>query len=168
MTRQASPEGGARAVYLREWRRAGGNRPGADWVIPEWMVDELLSLVQRSADQPAEHLTPHVRQLLLEQSFIDENGDSVCDANWTDRVEQTVQRMIGALENVRVAAVAQGMWSSARHAPDVRLRGSRPRRQLPGPAIPSPALHRRAPRSSLFSLLAFPAPAGAVLCPGHE
>jgi hypothetical protein len=99
MPATASLEGMARELFQREWARLT-RHSGAE-VAPVWMCGDLIQLLMENPHQAAERLAGPIRQLILEQSFVDENGDSVFAADFDARVERQVQRLVTIFEEIR-------------------------------------------------------------------
>lgn len=112
----ASLEPQARERFQREWEALshewteaadGGTGCPALWVLPE-----LLNLVCEQRDRPVQEMTPMVRRLIVEQSFVDENGDSIFDARARSQVEKQVEVIVRVLESIRQEALSDGRWSN--------------------------------------------------------
>lgn len=78
-----------------------------------WVLPELLELLEDAHDQPVDHLAPMIRRRLLEQSFVDENGDSILEATLQADVDAQTRLLLHVLERVRAAAHEHGVWSDA-------------------------------------------------------
>ncbi len=82
-----------------------------------WMLRDLLTLLQERHDQPATQLAPHIRRILNEQTFIDENGDGIMDEHARLDTERQVRLTVDVLERVRLEALEHGVWSIQTVAP---------------------------------------------------
>lgn len=78
-----------------------------------WVLPELLSLLEEFREHPARELKPLVHRLIIEQNFVDDNGDSVFDSDCQEEVEQQVELILDVLEKVRLQAIHLGVWSDA-------------------------------------------------------
>ncbi len=96
----AAPAGSMRAAV-----------PFGDACPALWKLQELLSLLDERHDEPATHLTPLVRRVLTEQTFIDENGDGVIDDMCRIDIDRQVRLIVTVLERVRIEALEHGWWS---------------------------------------------------------
>ena len=74
-----------------------------------WLLRDLVSLLEEFRDRPLTDLAPMVRRLILEQNFVDENGDSVFDTQCAKNVEHEVALILRALERTRREATEQGI-----------------------------------------------------------
>lgn len=100
----ASLEGMAREMLQSEWAGLGPEQRGEG--PPVWMCRDLMQLLLEDPHQAADALAGRVRQLILDQSFVDENGDGVFGGDWHARVEQQVDRLVAVLERLRWEVLA--------------------------------------------------------------
>lgn len=75
-----------------------------------WIVSELIALVEEFRDRQIRDLAPMVRRMLMEQSFVNDNGDSILDGSWEDQVQEHVEKVLRALEIVKQEAESHGLW----------------------------------------------------------
>ena len=122
MTRVTSLEETAQCLFEQEWKRLEQEKPlrgqppdSARQALcvcpPLWLIPDLLALIEESHDQPVEKFTATIRRLILEQNFVDANGDGLIEVDEEARVDQLVQVLIRVLEKVRKIALAEGRWS---------------------------------------------------------
>ena len=77
-----------------------------------WLLRDLTCLLEEFRDRPVNDLAPMIRRLILEQNFVDENGDSVFDTQCAAEVEREIALILRALENTRQQALEQGLLSN--------------------------------------------------------
>ncbi|MEX0774268.1 MAG: hypothetical protein WD042_01000 [Phycisphaeraceae bacterium] len=78
-----------------------------------WVLHELIGLVEEFHQIPVVQIEPTIRKLIVEQSFVDENGDCVFDADSQVEVDRQVEMIVRVLERVRQQALAVGTWCEA-------------------------------------------------------
>jgi hypothetical protein len=75
-----------------------------------WVLHDLVGLLAEYHDRPARELGPMVRQLIVEQKFVDDNGDSVFEPCTRAEIDRHVSQITDILESVRREAYQQGFW----------------------------------------------------------
>jgi hypothetical protein len=75
-----------------------------------WLLHDLAGLLIDFHDRPAGELSPMVRRLIVEQNFVDDNGDSVLECCTSAEIDRHVTQITGILEAVRREADQQGLW----------------------------------------------------------
>ena len=93
----------------------GTGEPGSCPVL--WIVHDLVGIMVEFRDRPMQQAAPIIHQFLVEQQFVDENGDNVIDTSQQDEVDQHVQRVVGILEDIRRQMSDQGIWCDQAPAP---------------------------------------------------
>jgi len=77
----------------------------------EGMIEQLLNLVEEFHQRPVRELEPTIRRMLIDQSFCDDNGDSVTDGLFERTFNAQVTLTVRVLERVRRQGLSQGRWS---------------------------------------------------------
>lgn len=115
----------AKEHFDREWQAAcdslEGDRHLAQQRLShiEWLTPDLLALLEEFRDRPTSELTPLIRRLLAEQSFIDENGDSVIDECELAMLEHEVRLVVEVLDRVRSRCRDEGRWAGTPTTPQM-------------------------------------------------
>ena len=73
----------------------------------QWLLRDLTGLLMEFPTQPVQESAPLIRRLLLEQVFVDDNGDSVRDVCCQDQMEHHVAMAVRILEKVRLELISQ-------------------------------------------------------------
>lgn len=116
---------GACEHFEREWQAVlaeaqhSGGQLVQNWSWTEWFAPELLALLDEFHDRPVRELAPLIRRLVLEQGFVDENGDSVIDEQEAARLDEVVELVLTALERVRQRFAELGRWSDVPVTPQM-------------------------------------------------
>lgn len=79
---------------------------------PMWLLPELLAIVEEFHDRPVEEIAPLIGRLVVDQEFVDHNGDAIPDSLDPQGVRQRVVMLVEVLERVRRQALEQGLWCS--------------------------------------------------------
>jgi len=85
----------------------------------QWMLDDLLPLLQEYHDRPIMDLGPLIRQLVMEKDFADGCGDRVIDDEYVAQLDLRVDLIITVLERVRLRCIEDHEWSDAPVAPQM-------------------------------------------------
>lgn len=83
------------------------------------MLPELIRMIAENPEQPAQQFEDTIRNLVAEQDFIDDSGDTVVDARHDAVVELYVSVFVDVLEKVRQHAITQGQWSDTPVTPQM-------------------------------------------------
>lgn len=84
-----------------------------------WIVRELLDLLGEKPHHPARDLGPQIHQMLQEQEFVDENGDSCVLPEHEGYLQEQVNLIVGVLEDVRRIARSRGEWQDELSPPQM-------------------------------------------------
>ena len=120
-------EESAKRIFEQEWRMVDGHDVGGVEnrlcaCPPVWLLPDLLAMIEERHNQPASQLTGTIRQMILEQNFVDANGDGLINEDEENRVDRLVEVLVRVLEKVRKRALQQGaVVGIASDATDVRL-----------------------------------------------
>ena len=85
----------------------------------DWLLPDLVRMVEQDHHQPANVHEPVIRRKLLEQSFINEAGDNFFGRDIQDGVDQIVEMLVDLLEEIRLQAINQERLSHAPLAPQM-------------------------------------------------
>ncbi|NBB94923.1 MAG: hypothetical protein GVY16_04195 [Planctomycetes bacterium] len=92
------------------------SRAGAGWVGQLHLyAPQLVNLMAEAQDRPMKLFTPQVRRIVLEYEHCDEGGDA-CSHD-EQALEQHVQRLIEALDELRRKRLKEDRWSFVPAAP---------------------------------------------------
>lgn len=126
MTTTTSLETVARDLLKQEWLRLrpeDAGRPHQGMICgespPAWVLPDLLAMIEASHDQPVSQIAPMIQRWILEQQFVDENGDGVLDHRELEKADQFVDALVRVLEKVRQVAIQDGLWSDVPVTPQM-------------------------------------------------
>jgi hypothetical protein len=85
----------------------GDEGPGSSPAL--WLLDDLVGLLAEFHDRPMHELAPMIRRMLVEQHFVDDNGNNVLQARTGAEIDRHVRQITEVLESVRKQALEQGL-----------------------------------------------------------
>jgi hypothetical protein len=100
-------------------RRGRTGRLALDGAVVVWLLPHLVQLVDDLHDRPIEALEPVIRRMLMEQAFVDDNGDAVMTEDERAQINEQVHWLVRILEHARRHARPTGEWSAVPVTPQM-------------------------------------------------
>lgn len=84
-----------------------------------WILPELLDLLSEHPDRPIDELSSHIRRMLVEREFVDDNGDTCVSRTHAELLELQVRLIVDVLQDVRRNARQHGQWCGCPSCPQM-------------------------------------------------
>lgn len=84
-----------------------------------WILPELLDLLSNHPDRPIEELAGHIRRMLVDREFVDDNGDTCVSTAHSEIIELQVRLIVEVLQDVRRNARQHGQWCGCPSCPQM-------------------------------------------------
>ena len=124
--RSRSWEALAHQLFDDEWRRIrkswqceGLTAAECESCPSNWLLPELIDLLEEAHERSVGELEPAVRELVAEQNFVEESGDPVIEGAHHQVTELYVTVSLRVLERVRQRAFDEGAWSNMPATPQM-------------------------------------------------